>query len=88
MIYQELLHSLHRVGTFRDEVISRLEQALTDTRNAYELGRYSYFEWRTVQQDLLEARSALLEASVDAHQKAIEIERLTGVRIAQPTTSP
>jgi len=30
----------------------------------------------------------LVEASVDAHQKVIEIERLTGVRIAQPTISP
>lgn len=87
VIYQELQHSLHRTGTYRDDVIPRLEQALTETRSAYDLGRYSYFEWRTVQQDLLEARSALLEASVDAHQKAIEIERLTGVRIAQPTTS-
>jgi len=88
VIYQELQHSLHRVETFRDDVIPRLEQALKDTRKAYELGRYSYFEWRTVQQDLLDARSALLEASVDAHQKAIEIERLTGVRLARPTTSP
>lgn len=88
VIYQELQHSLHRVRTFRDDVIPRFEQALTDTRSAYELGRYSYFEWRTVQEDLLEARSALLEASVDAHQKAIEIERLTGVRIAQPTIAP
>jgi cobalt-zinc-cadmium efflux system outer membrane protein len=88
VIYQELQHSLHRVRTFRDDVIPHLEQALTDTRSAYELGRYSYFEWRTVQEDLLEARSDLVEASVDAHQKAIEIERLTGVRIAQPTISP
>jgi len=88
VIYQELQHSLHRAKTYRDEVIPRLEQALTDTRNAYELGRYSYFEWRTVQEDLLEARHALVEASVDAHKDTIEIERLTGVRIVQPTTSP
>jgi cobalt-zinc-cadmium efflux system outer membrane protein len=88
VIYQELQHSMHRVRTYRDDVIPRFEQALTDTRSAYELGRYSYFEWRTVQEDLLEARGALVEASVDAHQKVIEIERLTGVRIAQPTISP
>jgi cobalt-zinc-cadmium efflux system outer membrane protein len=88
VIYQELQHSLHRAKAFRDDVIPHLEQALTDTRIAYELGRYSYFEWRTVQKDLLEARSALVEASVDAHKNAIEIERLTGVRIAQPLISP
>ncbi|MGB5541559.1 MAG: TolC family protein [Gammaproteobacteria bacterium] len=88
VIYQELQHSLHRARAFRDEVIPHLEQALTDTRNAYELGRYSYFEWHTVQKDLLEARRALVEASVDAHNNTIEIERLTGMRIAQPTVSP
>jgi cobalt-zinc-cadmium efflux system outer membrane protein len=88
VIYQELQHSLHRAKTFHDDVIPYIEQALTDTRSAYELGRYSYFEWRTVQEDLLAARSALVEASVDAHQNVIEIERLTGVRIAQPATSP
>ena len=88
VIYQELQHSLHRAKVFHDDVIPHLEQALADTRNAYELGRYSYFEWHTVQKDLLEARRALVEASVDAHKNTIEIERLTGVRIAQPTISP
>jgi cobalt-zinc-cadmium efflux system outer membrane protein len=88
VIYQELQHSLHRAKAFRDDVIPQLEQALADTRNAYELGRYSYFEWHTVQKDLLEARHELVEASVEAHKNTIEIERLTGVRIAQPTISP
>jgi len=88
VIYQELQHSLHRAKTFRTEVIPRVEQAMSDTRSAYERGRYSYLEWRSVQEDLLTARSALVEASVDAHLNAIEIERLTGVRIAQPATSP
>jgi hypothetical protein len=41
-----------------------------------------------VQEELLGARNALLEASVDAHNRAIEIERLTGVRMAQPGPSP
>ncbi len=40
-------------------------------------------EWLQVQDDLLSAREQLLEASVLAHQNMIEIERLTGVRIAQ-----
>ena len=88
VIYQELQHSLHRAKTFRDEVIPRIEQAMSDTRSAYERGRYSYLEWRSVQEDLLTARSALVAASVDAHLNVIEIERITGVRIAQPATSP
>lgn len=88
VIYQELQHSMHRAKTFRDEVIPLIEQAMTDTRNAYERGRYSFLEWRTAQEDMLAARNALVDASVDAHLNVIEIERLTGVRVAQPATSP
>lgn len=84
VLYQELRHSFHRVGTLRNEVIPRLEKALVDTRKAYEAGRYSYFEWRTVQADLLAAREELVAASTGAHSNVIEIERLTGVQIAQP----
>jgi cobalt-zinc-cadmium efflux system outer membrane protein len=88
VIYQELQHSLHRAKAFRNEVIPRIEQAMTDTRSAYERGRYSYLELRTAQEDLLAARNALVDASVDAHLNVIEIERLTGMRIALPATSP
>jgi cobalt-zinc-cadmium efflux system outer membrane protein len=88
VIYQELQHSLHRAKAFRNEVIPRIEQAMEDTRSAYERGRYSYLEWRTAQEDLLAARSALVGASVDAHLNVIEIERLTGVHITQLATSP
>jgi cobalt-zinc-cadmium efflux system outer membrane protein len=88
VIYQELQHSLHRAKAFRNEIIPRIERAMTDTRSAYERGRYSYLEWRTAQEDLLAARSALVDASVDAHLNVIEIERLTGVRIALPATLP
>jgi cobalt-zinc-cadmium efflux system outer membrane protein len=84
VLYQVLRHSFHRVDTLRDDVIPRLEKALIDTRKAYELGRYSYFEWRTVQADLLAAREELVAASTSAHSSVIEIERLTGVQITQP----
>jgi len=84
VLYEELLHSLHRIDAHRNEIIPLLENALEETRRAYELGRYSYFEWRSVQSDLLEARSALVEDSIDAHLKVIEIERLTGLSMTQP----
>ena len=88
VIYQELQHSLHRAKAIRNEVIPHIEQAMTETRSAYERGRYSYLELRTAQEDLLAARNALVDASVDAHLNVIEIERLTGVRVALPATSP
>lgn len=88
VISQELQHSLHRLESYRKQIIPQLEKALKETRRAYKLGRYSYLEWRSVQSDLLDARSALIEASIDAHTKVIEIERLTGMPMAQVSTQP
>ncbi len=88
VLYQKFQHSLHRADTFSNDIIPRLEKALMETRRAYNLGRYSYLEWRSAQADLLEARNALVEASIDAHRNTIEIERLTGMRIVQPMTKP
>lgn len=84
VLSQELQHSLHRIDAFHRQIIPRLEMALTQTRQAYDLGRYSYLEWRSVQAELLIARTSLIEDSIDVHLKVIEIERLTGVSMMQP----
>ena len=86
VLYQELQHSMHRMDAYRSDIIPQLENALKETSKAYDLGRYSYFEWHSVQADLLDARSTLVEDSIAAHLKVIEIERLTGVSMTQPTT--
>lgn len=88
VLYEALQHSLHRATTLQTKVIPRLDAALQETRSAYERGRYSYLEWRTVQAELIDAQRALLEASIDAHSNVIEIERLTGVRVARPRNTP
>ena len=77
-LHQELQHHFHQVDTYRNNIIPKLEQALKQTRRAYNLGRYSYLELRSVQNELINARHALVEASVNAHLKRIEIERFTG----------
>lgn len=84
VLHQELNHNLQLAAGLRNEVIPRLETALADTRRAYDLGRYSYFEWSVVQGELLQANNDLLEASIAAHEVVIEIERLTGVQAALP----
>ncbi len=81
-LYQELLHSLHRATAMREEVIPRVEQALVETQSAYATGRYGYFEFQIVQEEVLDAHTALVEASIDAHRRLIEIERLTGTSIS------
>ncbi len=83
-LYQELLHSLHRAAALRDEILPRVEKALTETERAYEMGRYSYFELRVAQADALRARTAVIVANIDAHRNTIEIERLTGATLSSP----
>ncbi len=83
VMYEQLQYSLHVINTVRDEIIPLLEEALSETLRAYHLGRYSYLELRSVQTELLDANNKLIEASVEAHRNIIELERLTGVRIAQ-----
>ncbi|MEW4982038.1 MAG: TolC family protein [Cycloclasticus sp.] len=87
VIHEKLQHSLHVIETVRGDIIPPLKQAVIDTRRVYALGRYSYLELRSVQEELLAAQNSLLEASVSAQHYIIEIERLTGVRMAQPTTA-
>ena len=83
-VYEELQHHFHRAETLGDEVIPRLAKALEETRRGYEQGRYSYFEWRSVQADLIEARGELIEASTGAHRLVIALERLTGESVVRP----
>lgn len=84
VLHQELQHDLHVAERLRRDVVPKIQSALAETESAYKLGRYSYFEWRAVQAELLAARTDLLDASFAAHNTVIEIERLTGVQIALP----
>jgi len=87
VLSEELQHSLHRIDAYRSDILPQLEKALKKTRRAYKLGRYSYLEWRSAQAELLDARSAIVEASVEAHLKIIEIERITGVSMKKLVTA-
>lgn len=84
IVYQQLEHSLHLSDMLAHEIIPLLEKALKETHQAYELGKYSYLDWLAVQSELLDAQSALLEASLSAHINKIELERLTGTQITSP----
>lgn len=87
-IYQGLQHSLHQARTLREEILPRMEQALADTQQAYALGRYDYFELQLLQVEVLNTRTALVEASIDAHTHLIEIERLTGAAMPSSVVYP
>ena len=83
-LYEELKHSLHLATTLRDEVLSNVEIALLETQRAYQTGRYSYLELRIAQDEALLARRELLEALIEAHRYAIDIESLTGTALSSP----
>ena len=83
-LYQDLQYNLQRARVLTNEILPRVETALTETKRAYELGRYAYFEFRNSQADVLLARTAVINATLDAHRNVIEIERLTGTSISSP----
>lgn len=80
-LHQELNHSIHKLQTYRTDIIPALEKALKETQIAYESGGYSYQEWVAVQRELISAQDEYLNTALAAHLQSIEIERLTGVSI-------
>lgn len=65
------------VTKLQNEIIPALEQALKETRQAYELGRYSYLDYVTARQELLSARHSQIEAAAAALTYGANIEQLT-----------
>jgi cobalt-zinc-cadmium efflux system outer membrane protein len=88
VLHQELTHNLHRTAALSEQILPRVEAALGDTERAYELGRYGYLELQSAQREVLDARTALVGAAVDAHRSVIEIERLTGAALPSAETRP
>lgn len=84
-LYEEFKHSLHRALTLRDDILPRMENVLSETLRAYEMGRYSYFELRAAQDEALRARTEATVALIDAHRNIIDIEALTGAALSSPT---
>lgn len=82
-LVQELRHSITEAETLRDQVLPEMEAALKATEYAWQRGRYSYFEWTEAQRERIAIERALIEASANAHRYQIEIERLTGVAVAE-----
>lgn len=78
--WQTHQQSVVAVKQLRESVLPTLEKALTQTRQAYELGRYRYTDLVSVQRELLDARLAMIDAASTALLNQALIEQLT----AQP----
>lgn len=85
-VYQDLNHAYEEVAMLCDDVIPKMDRAMQESRYAYERGRYGYVELVAAQRELLDMRRALSAAYASVQRYRIEIERLTGVSLAnQPS---
>jgi cobalt-zinc-cadmium efflux system outer membrane protein len=77
-LHQELRQAVAEARTIQGEVLPRLDEALTQTKYAYERGRYSYLDLMDAQRAWRQARSALIDTAERGQTLQVEIERLTG----------
>lgn len=86
--WQTYQYSTMAARQMRDEVLPALNQALNQTRQAYEQGRYSYAEWVAAQRELLDARLTFIDTAATALLNQALIEQLTAEPLAavEPTT--
>lgn len=83
-LHHQLRQAVVEADTLRDDMLPRVEEALTETRYAYDRGRYSYLELVDAQREYLAVQAALIEAATDAHNLQAEIERLTSAPLTAP----
>jgi len=76
-LYLEMSTARARLETLQGEALQQSQAALEQTRAGYERGRFSFLELASSQQDLLEVRSAAIDAAADYHALRAELERLT-----------
>lgn len=83
-LLQQLRQAVFETQTLKDDMLPRVEEALTETRYAYDRGRYSYLELVDAQREYLTVQQALIAAASDAHILRAEIERLTNAPLTTP----
>lgn len=63
------------------------EALLTSTAEGYELGQYSVLQWVDAQNELFAVERELIEAQTAVHLQMLELERLTGYALSQPSAA-
>ena len=71
------------VDTLETDVIPALNEALEQTRLAFERGRYSYLDLVSAQRELLAARRARVDAAAEALLNQALVEQLTAQSLAE-----
>ena len=84
-IYSAHQQALTELDSLRDQILPLLQDANRATAAAFDQGRYSSLELALAQRELLEARAALIDAALRAHETRIELERMTASAPVQST---
>ena len=84
-VYSAHQLALVELSSLRDQILPLLQDAHRATATAFDQGRYSSLELALAQRELLEARAALINAALRAHETRIELERLTASAPMQST---
>jgi outer membrane protein, heavy metal efflux system len=77
-LYQQAVQTRHRATALDGRAVPEAEQALVLTQRGFANGRFSFLELADAQRQVLQLRSAAIDAFADAHRLDAEIERLTG----------
>jgi cobalt-zinc-cadmium efflux system outer membrane protein len=82
--YQELLQAGAEADALQAQVIPKAREALAQTENGYQRGRFSYLEVTEARRELIELERTQIEAAARYHLVLNEIERLTTQPLALP----
>ena len=85
-------HGRYRVAQMEvlrlgEDVLPRLQRAEAAAERAWRAGATTYLEWSQLQSERTAMRRQQLDAALDAQRALIEIQRLTGQPLVQPSRS-
>lgn len=81
--YTNRAQAILTVESLQSDIIPALADALEETQQAYQRGRYRYLDYLTARQEWVTARRALIDAATATLSYGVEIEQLT----AEPLTA-
>lgn len=79
--HRTLLTAQEAVALYQDEILPKAERAAAQTAEGYRLGKFGALELLDAQRTLAEARTASVAALSDLNLAAVELEKLTGLRL-------
>ena len=76
-LYSEMSAARLLADTLRNDAVPQAQTALTQVQDGYNVGRFSFLELATAQQELLGLQAAAIDAAADYHSLKADLERLT-----------